>query len=481
MFGAAWALLLAACASSGAAPKIAPPTAAPTEARGADHVHNVLLVVIDTLRADHLSCYGYPRGTSPNIDRFAAGAVRFERAYTAWPETCQSMAAILSGTWCQTNGVVIDTPQAISTEIDLLPELLQRQGFRTAAFVTNRVLPRSNRFDQGIADYVEIWDETLNPERRNETELARAWLRENVDRKFFLWVHLMEPHAPYRGRIPDRFVGDPWYDPSRRVEVRPPERRFDGMGGIPGVNRVEGHDELAYYVARYDSDVYDADAKFGALLAELDALELADRTLVILVADHGEGLGEHDYFWHGHVPFDETARVPLVIRAPGFEPGVAADVVSTVDLVPTILELAGFELPALLEGRTLVPILRDPGLRTDRVVFMESGDDRRKRSWQRTARDARYKLVWTPSPKERERLGLDEWSLFDLVEDPGETRNVVVEHVEAARRLHDELFAWLRLKPLFRAPAATLHESEAEAIRATGYAVEDEQVFDGDE
>ncbi len=428
---------------------------------------NVLFIVIDTLRADRLGCYGCPRATSPCIDRFAASATRFERAFTAWPETCESMAAMLSGTWCQTNGVVVATPQAIAPELELLPETLAAAGWRTAAFVMNDVLARRNQFDQGIERYVEVYLDQDNPGRANETQLARAWLRENGSQRFFLWVHYVEPHAPYSPIIPDRFVADPWYDPARRVEVRTPARRLEPLGGIPGISAIEGHDELAYYLARYDSEIVDVDAKVGLLLRELDLLGLNDRTIVVLVSDHGEGFGEHDYFWHGLVPYDETAHVPLLVRAPGRKPGVAGDVVSTIDVAPTLLELLGLPRAPLHEGRSLVPLLDDPTLQSDRLVFTESGRD--PDGWQRSVRDRRFKLVQVRSAAEREKLHLDEWTLFDLVADPAETRNVIADHPDVAKRLEDALAAWTREQPLFRAPPSDLSPEEAERVRQLGY------------
>jgi len=466
------ALLLLAASTRGHPHAVQPDAAA---ARGDPRPLNVVLLVIDTLRADHLACYGYPRATSPNLDRFAQESVRFEHAYTAWPETCQSMAAMLSGLAGQTSGVVVDTPQAISTELELLPEILKGAGWTTAAFVMNSVLPRSNHFDQGIDHYVEVWNGKENPKRASDADLARAWLKQDAQEPFFLWLHLIEPHAPYDGKQPERFVGDASYDPTRRVEVRGPERRFDAIGGIPGFSRIEGRDELDYYVARYDSDVYDADAKVGRFLARIDELGLRDRTVVVIAADHGEGFGEHRYFWHGMVPFDETSHVPLMIRAPGIKPGVVKEIVSAIDVAPTLLELAGLPRRELHEGVSLVPQLRDPSLRTNRIVFTESGRSKRNRSWQRSARDQRFKLVYVPSTFERDHLELDEWMLFDLASDPGETKNVLAEHPEDAARLKAELFGWMRSESLFQAPASNLSPEELEAIRGTGYAAGEEQ------
>jgi arylsulfatase A-like enzyme len=438
----------------------APPSAPPPK-------RNVLLVVVDTLRADHLGCYGYPRATSPWLDRFAAGAVRFERTYTAWPETSESMAAMLSGTWCQTNGVVAATPQAIAPELELLPETLRANGWRTGAFVMNEVLARRYRFDQGSERYVEVYRKEDNPQELNETQLACDFLREHASEPFFVWVHYIEPHAPYEPRVPERFTADPWWDGTRKVSFVPPDPAYEPLGALPAVSRVAGRDELACYVARYDSEIVDVDAKIGMLLRRLDELGLAEKTIVALVADHGEGFGEHDYYWHGLVPWDETAHVPLAIRAPGFAPGVAAQLTSTIDLAPTLLELLGLPSSPHHEGRSLVEQLRDPSRIDERAIFTESGRD--PASWQRSVRDRRFKLVHVPSEIERERLHVDEWSLFDVLDDPGESRNVIAAHADVAERLKKELFGWMRREPLFRASQPEIPAEELERLRAQGY------------
>lgn len=431
---------------------------------------NVVMIVVDTLRADHLGCYGYPRATSPNIDRLASRSVRFENCTTAWPETCQSMAAILSGAWCQTTGVVVRTPQAIPLELELLPEILDRRGYATAAFTTNSVLSKENRFDQGFDTYVEVSRPDSNPKKWSEVALAAEWIGQHAHEPFFLWVHHLEPHAPYAPQNARRFVGDRWYDPSRRVEVRPPERSFDALGGFPGFSAIRGHDELAYYIAAYDSEIVDVDAKIGELLATLDALELADDTIVIVVADHGEGFGEHDYYWHGKVPFEETAHVPLLLRVPGVAPGVSRDVVSTIDVAPTVLELLGLPRAQLHEGESLVTRLRDPEAPNDeRVVFLEAGFEKHDRAWQRCVRDWRFKLVYMPGQRERDQLNLAEYQLYDLQDDPGETKDVLDRFPEVAERLRKELFAWMRDASLFATDDSPMTPEELDRIRAQGY------------
>ncbi len=444
-------------------------------------VRNVLFLVIDTLRADHLSCYGYPRRTSPTIDALASRSIRFERCSTAWPETCQSMCAMLTGTWPQTSGVVLKTPASAPLEIEFVAEALDAAGIATAAIVTNSVLTTGNRFGQGCDQYLEIWNREHNPRNRREIDLAIEWLRAHRDERFWLWVHLIEPHAPYSPRDADRFVGDAFYDPTVRVEVRPPERKFDSFGGFPGFSRIEGHDELAYYVAQYDSEIVDTDRKIEILLEGLGQLGLADDTAIVLVADHGEGFGEHRYFWHGLVPFEETANVPLIVHVPGVAPAIVQGAVSTIDLAPTMLELLGRPPSPQHEGVSLVPQMIDPSLGGDRVIFVESGHDGRNRNWQRSARDRRFKLVHVPSPREQDQLSLEAYQLYDLEKDPGETTDVSALHPEVVVRLTAELHGWMRDEALFLKDETPLTPAELDRIRQEGYAVGSDGEDDEDE
>jgi arylsulfatase A-like enzyme len=302
--------------------------------------------------------------------------------------------------------------------------------------------------------------------------MATKWLRTQRDpeRPFFLYVHMVDPHAPYvpKGRFNEFFVGDDHYDPTIKVEVRGKEQMWDAVGGFPGFSSLEGRDELAFYLAQYDGEILAADEKVSRLLDALDDSGVADSTLVILASDHGEGFGEHNYYWHGAFPYDETSRVPLIVVHDAFEPAVRDEVVSLVDLTPTILDLLGLEAGDSFDGLSLEPLLRDAGARFDRQwVYTESGKVER---YQRSIRDREYKLVLVPDPLDQQRFAGAELELYHIAVDPGETANIAQSRPEIRDRLLRELRAWIRQPPPPEAPSADgVSEETAERIRSLGY------------
>lgn len=287
---------------------------------------NILLITIDTLRADHLSCYGYPLRTTPNIDRLAAQGARFERAYTTIPLTGPAHISLFTGRYPQEHGARING-LACNEEARLVfwPQILRRHGYRNAAFVSAWPLTgRLSRLDRLFDHYDEELGRSyqwLNSSRWAEdvTPRAIAWLRATAHRPFFLWVHYFDPHAPYE----------------YRKEFARPAR----------IGRSRPHvasEEMRARLTAYDSEVAYTDHHVGKLLGELAALGLGDSTLVVLLSDHGESLGEHGYVGHGRHLYENIVRIPLIFRWPGVIPAgkVIAGEVSLVDVAPTMVELA---------------------------------------------------------------------------------------------------------------------------------------------
>jgi arylsulfatase A-like enzyme len=433
---------------------------------GEQAIENVVLVVIDTLRADHLGCYGYPRETSPVIDELAERGVRFANAFAPWPETSQSVASLLTGLYPQRTGVVRATPNRLPQRLTTLPERLRAAGYQTVAAVENPVLSEELHFDQGYEVYLGSWEESSwKPADR----LAVSWLRTQRDpeRPFYLYLHLIDPHAPYepKGTYDEMFVGDEHYDPAVKVEVRGRDRLWDAVGGFPGFSRLEGHDELAFYVAQYDAEIRSVDARLGSFLNELG--ESVAGTLVILAADHGEGLGEHDYYWHGLLPYDETSHVPLVFSHPGLKPAVVDDLATLVDITPTILGLLKISTDEELDGVDLSPLFSSQRAQLERRwVYTESGD---AEQYQRSIRDESHKLIFVPDSGEQQLLRGAQLELYHVTEDPGETVNLADSRPEIRDELFHQLRAWMRELPAEESPSEPLSPEAAERIRSLGY------------
>jgi arylsulfatase len=434
---------------------------------------NVLLITIDTLRADHLGAYGYARPTSPNIDRLAREGVLFRRAVSQWPKTSPSFASLMSGTYGHTHGLIRTTAQRMPDHPLMLAELLKAAGYQTWAAVANVNLARMFNFDQGFDTYLESWRE--EDEQRRTELVTRQGLellsRASRDRPFFLWLHYFDPHARYQppGPYDGMFVGDRHFDPSWQMPFQREVRK--DLGGIPTTARLGGEERIAYYVAQYDAEIRYVDGQVGLLLAALKERGLDGDTLVILTSDHGESLGEHNYFFeHGRFPYDDCLHVPLIVRLPGRRSGEVRSPVQLIDLLPTVLDLTGLPPDPEAEGKSLRRPLE--GGRTGgplwEYAFSESGYSR---DYQRSITGERYKLIYVPDEADRAVMKRSELELYDLQEDPGETRNLAGERPEVAAQLRERLARWIGEGGTgSAAPTAVRIEPEAERqLRSLGY------------
>jgi arylsulfatase A-like enzyme len=272
---------------------------------------NILLITIDTLRADHLSSYGYPRSTSPVLDRVAGEGIRYDQAIVQWPKTGPSFASLFTATYGKDNGMVRQVGVPLSCRFRMLAEVLAEQGYGTHAVVANGALAREFHFDQGFETYVETWklpvEEDRDPNGATAVTNLAIGVLDRIDRSrpFFLWVHYLDPHFPYAAPLPwrDRFQGDAHYDESTKVHVFA-DKPTNQMYGIGRDQVLDGRDDLAFYVARYDAEIAYADEQIGRLLQEVAVRGLDRATLTVVTSDHGESLAEHHYhFDHGRFAF----------------------------------------------------------------------------------------------------------------------------------------------------------------------------------
>ncbi len=370
---------------------------------------NILLVTVDTLRADHLSAYGYPRVTSPNIDELATRGVVFDVAFTYWPKTRGSFAALFTGLYASQHGLSVrerDLPDFNQT----LAETLRDAGYRTAAALDNGNLDAALGFAQGFDIYEQTWHVKDSDElSRTETitRFGENFLASSDDeRPFFLWLHYVNPHTPYEptDEALARFRDD-------GVIPRGPElARVTGYHG--GVNKkhvaVDGENYWGDYVDRYDAEILVSDEHVGRVLKALDESEHAATTLVVFTSDHGESLGEHDYYFdHGFDLFNPSLRIPLILSFPGMLPAGerVSGAVSSLDVFPTILDLAQVSYPSGLEGNSVLPLVRGTTNRLHEQMFFQN--DRH----QMAISNGRLKLVHYPE---------DRFELYDMYRDPTE-------------------------------------------------------------
>jgi arylsulfatase A-like enzyme len=333
---------------------------------------NVLVVVIDTLRADRLGCYGYQKARTPVTDSLAESGVLFSRAYCNQPITLPSHATIFTGTHPAYHGVNDNGLFRLPEQAVTLAEILKDRGFTTAAIISSFVLHRQFGMDQGFDHY----DDRLS-NKRGETTLgfkempavdvsdrAVAWIDRHSDERWMLWLHYFDPHAAY---------------------VPPP--RF--LEGVPHP---------------YDGEVAYADFELGRVIDLLEQKGLKKRTLIVFTSDHGEGLDEHGEPTHAVFLYNSTVRVPLIISLPGVIPGgKSADaLVSLMDLMPTILDALGLKIPEHVQGRSLVPqLFKDTGDGREIPVLMETMAPWHQYGWSpsKAVLEAGYKFIQAPKPE----------------------------------------------------------------------------------
>ncbi len=320
-----------------------------------------MIISVDTLRLDRVGAYGSPLGLTPAIDGLAATSVRFTAAYAAAPFTLASMAALMTGRYPEELGVVANDA-TVPPNVTTLAGWLTASGWRTGAVVSNFVL-RDTGLNRGFhyydANFMQQEDVRDLPERTAaDTTTAALVMLEVQARKgapVFLWVHFQDPHGPYTP--PDGFrarhltAEQRAPDGARRLAVSDGDR---GLGDIPHYQFQPGHDDVAYYRAGYDGEVEYTDREIGRLLAAMSRWLPPEETVVVFTADHGEGLGEDEYwFAHGEYLSEPLVHVPLLVRMPGGRASVRDDVVSLVDVFPSLAALFGLDEPPDVRGRDL--------------------------------------------------------------------------------------------------------------------------------
>jgi arylsulfatase A-like enzyme/Flp pilus assembly protein TadD len=401
----------------------------------------VLLITIDTLRADHLSCYGARSVRTPAIDALAAQGVRFDRALAQVPTTPPSHAVILTGTYPMYTGLRDFNSGALPHNVGVLAEAFQRHGYDTAAFVSSAVLESSWGFNRGFQTYDDHFDlrkvEITNlgtVERRAEQTVGQllAWFKVRpaggaTARPFFVWLHLYDPHWPYD----------------------PPE---------PFRTQYAGH--------LYDGEIAYADSQLARLFDHLRKEGVYDRTLIVLVADHGESLGEHGEDEHGFFIYNATIRVPLIFKLPrGMAPPlVVRRLVGTVDIAPTLLELLHMQDPLnrQFQGASLASDILGKDAARERPVYSESYYPRDSFGWSelRSIVTDRFKYIQAPRPE-----------LYDLRKDPQELHNLYGERATLAAALREQLDGLERRYASAQpaAPGPPLPPETVEKLKSLGY------------
>lgn len=465
---------------------------------------NVLLIVIDTLRADHMSLYGYKRETTPFLEKYAKNGAVFNRVYTQKTSTSPSVASILTGTYPHTHGIV-GIREYLPDSAVTIGEILKPYGFNTASFVSNPNLSAFFNFNQGF----DTIDDFATKDNYAVTEKAKGnladakivnnkvfpWLKKHSNDKFFLYVHYIDPHAPYIPPPPYNkiFIDDKCYGEFKNFS----DKDFT-MEKSPTDIKYYNPD---YFIAQYDGEILYVDTEIEKLIQYLDSLGLADNTLVVITADHGESLGdEQEYFFgHGYFGYESTAHIPLIMVAKDIIPGkkVIKQVVETIDIAPTILSFLNIPVYKAMEGMNLIPnVVGTEEIKYPRA-YLEADSTRDYLT--NIIVDGDYKLIcnldwpqdfdflnpilcfdfshrfhiwkklWRYDPRFRLR---QRWELYDLVNDPGEKINLAMSQPQVFQKLKAKLSAWMRRRPGFqnyKRKLSTLPSKTLKDLKTLGY------------
>jgi arylsulfatase A-like enzyme len=419
---------------------------------------NILVVLVDVLRRDHLGTYGYGRATSPNIDSFAERSFRFDRAYSHSSWTKPSVATLFTSVYPEQHGLGrVGFMDGDGFQTDVLPkrlatmaERLRKNGYQTGAFSTNVHIERKTGFAQGFDHF--FWKRLVVAFELNL--LLEEWIEgRDEDKPFFAYLHYMDVHWPYDQRL------DPEVERFGNTVADPPAPKHWTLVPHWAENNLD-ENSLAAIVASYDEEVAYIDQAFGELVGWLEENGVLDDTIVVFVADHGEGFNEHGELQHGFAPYEEVTGVPLLIRLPPaykVEPRPIQTLVGLVDVMPTVLDLVDVDVPRRAQGRSVVPLFLGQGLR-ERAVFLESAGYRGLRGDTHTVLvDAEGSSVCFDSSE-------DPFELSPLAE-PRPAQCDVLDSTLAS------LVAQFELLSDSDEPNATvtLDEEEVEALRALGY------------
>jgi len=358
---------------------------------------NVIVITIDTLRADHLGCYGNTKIKTPYLDGIAKEGVRFARAYTPVPVTLPSHTSIFTGLYPVYHKVRNNGTFEAGSQLETLAEVLKKNGYQTAAFIGSFVLDSRYGLDQGFDYYDDYLEKDANQSimvynERPASEVVQAanqWLEKNAQSRFFLWLHCFDPHAPYEPPLPFCKI---------------------------------------YQKNLYDGEIAYTDYALGRLFLTLREKNLLDKTLLVITADHGEGLGEHEEKTHAIFLYDTTLHVPLIMRYPKAIPAglVIQDTASTIDIMPTIMDILNIKNRPQVHGKSLLRLVRGERGPQHEEFLCETFYPLYNHNWSplEGLRTEEWKFVKAPRPE-----------LYDLKNDPGEKVNLFDQKRELAKRL----------------------------------------------
>lgn len=442
---------------------------------------NVILILIDTLRSDHLSCYGYNQKTSPNIDKLAKEGVLFTNSFSQASWTKSSVASLFTSLYpTQHNSNTFD--DTLPDKANTIAEILKGEGYTTSAFIANPIIGKTFNYNQGFDLYYDEFtkdkiyysvlrnsfmgdiiksisrNKFIPEDMANATTLNKMiipWLKTYKDTKFFLYIHYKDPHSPYNPPTPffEKYVD------RLNPEVYKGSDKFD-------INRTE--------MALYDGEIEFTDYNIGEVLKTVDKLNLTKKTLIILLSDHGEAFLEHENKEHGLTLYQEEISVPLIMRLPDYIPASKTITyqASTIDIMPTILDILNIQYKGIKEGESLFPIIKNQQLKKQRdFIFFEELFAMGKPITLFALRIGEYKYIFTKALKGFKINNSKIEQLFDLKNDPKEFCNIIKKKPEEARLIREKINLLVTNMKKTAIPSAKtkIDEKTKDQIKALGY------------
>jgi arylsulfatase A-like enzyme len=428
---------------------------------------NVVLIVVDSLRPDHLGCYSYYRDTSPNIDSFSKEAIIFKNVLSQSSVTTSSVTSFLTSSYPNEHKLFKANPKIISgVYIDpskpTLIELLKRNNYATSLIADIPSLFLIFGITRGLDSFINAGYN--DPEII--TKNALNWIKKNKNKKFFIYLHYFGPHYPYNPNLASRLKEE-----LRKKDIFLPLQDYDeGFGIIPRVSMDDHILTLNHYLNNYDGKILYTDAQIGIFLQNIRKLNLEKNTIIIIMADHGEGFGEHHlYCSHGYILYNEIIKVPLIIRFPEkrFQHKLISNQVALLDLMPTVLDylnIKGYRC----KGISLMQLIKGKPNIKDRIIYSEL-----PRTNACITND-KYKLIYNIQTdlSRQKYLPTSEFEFYDLVKDPQEQNNLFSNELKISGFFKKHLLGILqnlKFSEVDQTPTLNIKTEDIEKIKSLGY------------
>jgi arylsulfatase A-like enzyme len=432
----------------------------------AEEKPNIVFITLDTLRADHLGCYGYDKPTSTNIDALAKDSVLFSDAVTPAPLTTPSHASIFSGLYPRHHGVVLNN-RKLEMKESTLAEILKREGYTTAGFVSIFLLDRETKMNRGFDLFSDRGSRghRIMVSRRQKRAVVVInevinWLEQEKKEPFFLWVHLYDPHwkySPPEKYVPAKYRGT---GKVRRVNMQAKRGQRQARRGLEGVTLEISAENKQLLIDLYDGEVTYMDDHLGRLFTYLKESGQYDDSVIICMADHAEIVGDRsNYFGHAGLAYDQVLRIPLMMKLPGIAPKKIDRFVRTIDVMPTLLAYLEIDDPAQRDGIDLLPLIKGEGTAGPEFSYIDGLHKVKGQGIKSGIMTARWKY-WPDYDYE---------CMFDRGNDPAETKNLATRMPNKVGELKALSERYEQDTPFKIKEAVGMDEEEKQELKSLGY------------